>query len=161
MLFNISRLRRKLSVACKYGSFWLFAVIYPCGGFLSAVTFLVFQIKGSNALWTCSKLLLVYDNDNLIYGQVFSWFGVFLLFLKENRSWPQAIGSTVILTTVTDVVGFFSFLGLASLILFIKDLLRLYGLFDTIFCIVCLGSLFYVLYWSLHYYLHRCLIYLY
>jgi len=28
-----------------------------------------------------------------------------------------AIGSTVILTTVTDVVGFFSFLGLATVIL--------------------------------------------
>ncbi len=38
------------------------------------------------------------------------------LFLKRIGVDP-AIGSTVILTTVTDVVGFFSFLGLASLIL--------------------------------------------
>ena len=38
------------------------------------------------------------------------------LFLKRMGVDP-AIGSTVILTTVTDVVGFFSFLGLASLIL--------------------------------------------
>jgi magnesium transporter len=38
------------------------------------------------------------------------------LFLKKLDVDP-AIGSTVILTTVTDVVGFFSFLGLATLIL--------------------------------------------
>ena len=38
------------------------------------------------------------------------------LFLKKMDIDP-AIGSTVILTTVTDVVGFFSFLGLATAIL--------------------------------------------
>ncbi len=38
------------------------------------------------------------------------------LFLKRMNVDP-AIGSTVILTTVTDVVGFFSFLGLATIIL--------------------------------------------
>ncbi|HIC78802.1 MAG TPA: magnesium transporter, partial [Sulfurovum sp.] len=38
------------------------------------------------------------------------------LFLKKMDIDP-AIGSTVILTTVTDMVGFFSFLGLATLIL--------------------------------------------
>lgn len=38
------------------------------------------------------------------------------LFLKRMEIDP-AIGSTVILTTVTDVVGFFSFLGLATIIL--------------------------------------------
>ena len=38
------------------------------------------------------------------------------LFLKKMDIDP-AIGSTVILTTVTDVVGFFSFLGLATYIL--------------------------------------------
>ena len=38
------------------------------------------------------------------------------LFLKKMDIDP-AIGSTVILTTVTDVIGFFSFLGLATLIL--------------------------------------------
>jgi magnesium transporter len=45
------------------------------------------------------------------------FFGAFIpLFLKKIDVDP-AIGSTVILTTVTDVVGFFSFLGLATLIL--------------------------------------------
>jgi magnesium transporter len=44
-------------------------------------------------------------------------FGAFIpLFLKRMDIDP-AIGSTVILTTVTDVVGFFSFLGLATYIL--------------------------------------------
>jgi magnesium transporter len=38
------------------------------------------------------------------------------LFLKKMDIDP-AIGSSVILTTVTDVVGFFSFLGLATAIL--------------------------------------------
>jgi magnesium transporter len=45
------------------------------------------------------------------------FFGAFIpLFLKKIDVDP-AIGSIVILTTVTDVVGFFSFLGLATLIL--------------------------------------------
>jgi magnesium transporter len=38
------------------------------------------------------------------------------LFLKRIDVDP-AVGSTVLLTTVTDVLGFFSFLGLASVIL--------------------------------------------
>jgi len=38
------------------------------------------------------------------------------LFLKKTGTDP-AVGSTVLLTTVTDVVGFFSFLGLAKVIL--------------------------------------------
>ena len=46
------------------------------------------------------------------------FFGAIIpLFLKKLDIDP-AIGSTVVLTTVTDVVGFFSFLGLATLILF-------------------------------------------
>jgi len=46
------------------------------------------------------------------------FFGAMIpLFLKKMDIDP-AIGSTVILTTVTDVVGFFSFLGLATVILF-------------------------------------------
>lgn len=45
------------------------------------------------------------------------FFGAFIpLFLKKLKIDP-AIGSTVLLTTVTDIVGFFSFLGLATLIL--------------------------------------------
>jgi magnesium transporter len=38
------------------------------------------------------------------------------LFLKKFKSDP-AVGSTVILTTLTDVIGFLSFLGIAKILL--------------------------------------------
>lgn len=44
-------------------------------------------------------------------------FGALIPLVLEKLKIDPAIGSTVILTTVTDVVGFFSFLGLATLIL--------------------------------------------
>jgi magnesium transporter len=45
------------------------------------------------------------------------FFGAIIPIFLQKRGIDPAIGSTVILTTVTDVVGFFSFLGLATLIL--------------------------------------------
>ena len=45
------------------------------------------------------------------------FFGAVIPLILQKRGIDPAIGSTVILTTVTDVVGFFSFLGLATLIL--------------------------------------------
>ena len=45
-------------------------------------------------------------------------FGAIIPLLLKKMQIDPAIGSTVILTTVTDVVGFFSFLGLATIILF-------------------------------------------
>ncbi len=45
------------------------------------------------------------------------FFGAVIPILLEKFDIDPAIGSTVILTTVTDVVGFFSFLGLATIIL--------------------------------------------
>ncbi len=44
-------------------------------------------------------------------------FGAIIPLFLEKMSIDPAIGSTVILTTITDVIGFFSFLGLATLIL--------------------------------------------
>ena len=44
-------------------------------------------------------------------------FGSTIPLLLKKMSIDPAIGSTVILTTITDVVGFFSFLGLATIIL--------------------------------------------
>lgn len=44
-------------------------------------------------------------------------FGAMVPLLLKKMEVDPAIGSTVVLTTVTDVVGFFSFLGLATLIL--------------------------------------------
>ncbi|CAA6808589.1 MAG: Mg/Co/Ni transporter MgtE / CBS domain [uncultured Sulfurovum sp.] len=45
------------------------------------------------------------------------FFGATIPLVLEKMNIDPAIGSTVILTTVTDVVGFFSFLGLATIIL--------------------------------------------
>ena len=45
------------------------------------------------------------------------FFGAVIPLVLEKFNIDPAIGSTVILTTVTDIVGFFSFLGLATLIL--------------------------------------------
>ena len=45
------------------------------------------------------------------------FFGAMVPLLLKKMEVDPAIGSTVVLTTVTDIVGFFSFLGLATLIL--------------------------------------------
>ncbi len=45
------------------------------------------------------------------------FFGATIPLILEKMKIDPAIGSTVILTTVTDIVGFFSFLGLATIIL--------------------------------------------
>ena len=45
------------------------------------------------------------------------FFGAVIPLALQKAGIDPAIGSTVLLTTVTDVVGFFSFLGLATLIL--------------------------------------------
>ena len=44
-------------------------------------------------------------------------FGAFIPLMLKRLDVDPAVGSTVLLTTVTDVLGFFSFLGLASIIL--------------------------------------------
>ncbi|MEA3371963.1 MAG: magnesium transporter [Campylobacterota bacterium] len=70
------------------------------------------------ALWfDMSMLGVVIALSMLINLFIAGFFGATVpLFLKKMAVDP-AIGSTVILTTVTDVVGFFSFLGLATAIL--------------------------------------------
>lgn len=70
------------------------------------------------AIWFNMPLLgLVIGLSMIINLFMAGFFGATIpLFLKKMDIDP-AIGSTVILTTVTDVVGFFSFLGLATYIL--------------------------------------------
>jgi magnesium transporter len=70
------------------------------------------------SLWFSMPLLgVVIALSMLINLFMAGFFGATIpLFLKRMNIDP-AIGSTVILTTVTDVVGFFSFLGLATAIL--------------------------------------------
>ena len=66
--------------------------------------------------------------ENLILGIVISismiitlfsagFFGSIIPLILKRFNIDPAIGSTVLLTTVTDIIGFFSFLGLAKLIL--------------------------------------------
>ena len=70
------------------------------------------------AIWFDTNMLgIVIGLSMLINLFMAGFFGATIpLFLKKMDIDP-AIGSTVILTTVTDIVGFFSFLGLATLIL--------------------------------------------
>jgi len=70
------------------------------------------------AIWFHTPLLGVVIALSMVINLLMAGFfgAVIPLFLKKLDVDP-AIGSTVILTTVTDVVGFFSFLGLATYIL--------------------------------------------
>jgi len=70
------------------------------------------------ALWFDMKMLGVVIALSMVINLLMAgFFGAIIpLFLKKMDIDP-AIGSTVILTTITDVVGFFSFLGLATYIL--------------------------------------------
>jgi len=53
----------------------------------------------------------------VVVGFMAGFFGATIPLLLKKMDIDPAIGSTVILTTITDVVGFFSFLGLATIIL--------------------------------------------
>lgn len=75
---------------------------------MGIIAFLWFDIKLLGVVIALSMII------NLFMAGLFG--AAVPLFLKRLDVDP-AIGSTVILTTVTDVVGFFSFLGLATLIL--------------------------------------------
>ncbi len=70
------------------------------------------------AIWFHTKMLGVVIALSMVINLFMAgFFGATIpLFLKKMDVDP-AIGSTVILTTVTDIVGFFSFLGLATYIL--------------------------------------------
>ena len=69
-------------------------------------------------LWFGLPLLGVVIGISMIIN-LFSagFFGAVIPIILQKKGIDPAIGSTVILTTVTDVVGFFSFLGLATIIL--------------------------------------------
>ena len=93
-------IRKEVAIALMNGI--LFAIII---GFIAAIWF----DKG--------MLGVVIGLSMIINLFMAGFFGAIIpLFLKRLDIDP-AIGSTVILTTVTDVVGFFSFLGLATYIL--------------------------------------------
>ena len=69
-------------------------------------------------IWFGEKMLGVVIGLSMIINLFMAgFFGAVIPLLLKRLNIDPAVGSTVILTTVTDVVGFFSFLGLASLIL--------------------------------------------
>ena len=71
------------------------------------------------SFWFDNGLLLgvVIALSMLINLLMAGFFGATIPLLLKRMDVDPAIGSTVILTTVTDIVGFFSFLGLATIIL--------------------------------------------
>jgi len=70
------------------------------------------------AVWFDKGMLGVVIGLSMIINLLSAgFFGSMVPLLLKRLDIDPAIGSTVILTTVTDVVGFMSFLGLATLIL--------------------------------------------
>ena len=71
------------------------------------------------SLWFDNGILLgvVIALSMLINLLMAGFFGATIPLVLKKMDIDPAIGSTVILTTVTDIVGFFSFLGLATIIL--------------------------------------------
>ena len=93
-------IKKETTIALANGI--VFAII------MGTIAFLWFDVKLLGVVIALSMII------NLLAAGLFG--AVVPLFLKKLDVDP-AIGSTVILTTVTDVVGFLSFLGLATLIL--------------------------------------------
>ena len=70
------------------------------------------------ALWFSNMMLgIVISSSMLITMFCAGLFGSLIPLVLKKMDIDPAVGSSVILTTVTDVVGFFSFLGLAKIIL--------------------------------------------
>jgi len=70
------------------------------------------------SLWFDKGMLGVVIGLSMIINLLSAgFFGSMVPLLLKRLDIDPAIGSTVILTTVTDVVGFLSFLGLATIIL--------------------------------------------
>ena len=87
---------------------------------LSLVNGLIFAIIMGivAALWFDKGMLGVVIGLSMIINLIMAGFiGSTVPLVLKKMNIDPAIGSTVILTTVTDVVGFFSFLGLATVIL--------------------------------------------
>ncbi len=69
-------------------------------------------------IWFQLPMLGVVIGLSMVINLIFAgFFGAVIPMLLTKAGSDPAIGSSVVLTTVTDVVGFFSFLGLATLIL--------------------------------------------
>ncbi len=88
--------------------------------FLSLLNGVVFAIILGliSYMWFGEELLGYIIAASMVINLLFAgFFGAFIPLVLKRLHVDPAVGSTVVLTTVTDVVGFFSFLGLASWIL--------------------------------------------
>ncbi|MFL1706152.1 magnesium transporter [Campylobacter sp. RM15925] len=93
-------LKRELSIALLNG--FIFAVMM---GIIASV-------------WFSRPMLGVVIGASMLINLFFAgFFGTFIPLTLKKFNIDPAVGSSVLLTTVTDVVGFFSFLGLAKWIL--------------------------------------------
>ena len=91
---------KELSISLLNG--FLFAII------IGVIADLWFDIENLGLVIALSMII------NLLMA---GFFGTIIPLFLEKMNVDPAIGSTVILTTITDIVGFFSFLGLATIIL--------------------------------------------
>ena len=73
---------------------------------------------GLAAMWFASPMLgIVIALAMVINLAVAGLFGAGIPIFLDRRGADPAVSSAVLLTTITDVVGFFAFLGLAALLL--------------------------------------------
>lgn len=104
---------RELSGANTMRVIWKETLVGFLNGFLFAVI-----IGFTAALWFASPMLGVVIASAMAINLVFAGFcGTTIPILLDKYGSDPAVASTVLLTTVTDVVGFFAFLGLAALFL--------------------------------------------
>lgn len=85
-------------------------------GFLNGAAFAI--ITGAIAgLWFTPMIGVIIGMAMIINLICAGFFGIIIPLLLNRYGSDPAVSSTVVLTTVTDIVGFFAFLGLASLML--------------------------------------------
>ena len=104
---------RQLSGTNTWRVIWKETFVGMLNGFLFAVLIGIIA-----ALWFSSPMLGVVIAAAMIINLVFAGlFGSAIPIILDKFGSDPAVSSTVLLTTVTDVVGFFAFLGLAALFL--------------------------------------------
>ncbi len=96
---------------------WRFIMKETAVGFLNGIMFAIL-VGLVTWLWFSSPILGIVIGLAMVVNMLIAGiFGISIPVLLDKTSIDPALASGVFLTTVTDVIGFFSFLGLASLIL--------------------------------------------
>lgn len=104
---------RKLSSTNARRIIWKETIVGTLNGFLFAVL-----LGFATALWFVSPMLgVVIAMAMMINLVVAGLFGAGIPIMLDRMGADPAVSSAVFLTTITDIVGFFAFLGLAALLL--------------------------------------------